>query len=410
MALGLLTIAAPAAAEWTQVADIPTTQLFSVWANGDTIAAGADSVTYVSTDSGASWQRSSGPANGVTSIQAVWVRNGRLYAGTFGQGVFVSDDLGQTWSAFNQGLVGGFANSQLFLVDFQVLGDRLYAATSGAGVYERDLAGAGTWAPFGDAFEPNQASNLNSLALGGTRLLASAGANGMVFDRDPGDADWTVSNLNNAGLQPGLTPFSAAWTGTGWVVGTNAGIFRSVAGQEPWTQLDLNLGTVLATSFATQGGHLFAAFDLLSAAVIEESDDDGATWQDAEIFPAVFVFKLAVGGTTLYAARADGLWRRPAGTVSVPGTSGPSRLRFAVVGPQPFRDQTRLRFDLPEAGTASIEVFDIFGRVAGDRVEGSFSAGPHEMPLDARRLSPGVYAARLTAGGSFAVVRLVHVR
>lgn len=37
---GLLVVA-PATAQWTPVLDVPDTDIFSVWANGDTIAAGA---------------------------------------------------------------------------------------------------------------------------------------------------------------------------------------------------------------------------------------------------------------------------------------------------------------------------------------------------------------------------------
>jgi len=412
MALGLLAVAAPASAQWTRVTDIPGTPIFSVWTNGDTIAAGADTAVYVSTNAGASWSRSAKPVAGVASIQAVWIRNGRLYAGTFGQGAHVSDDLGATWSAFNQGLVGGIANSQLDLVDFQVRGSDLYAATAGAGVYARNLAGPGTWQHFGEEFEPNQASNVNSLALGGNRLLASAGSNGMVFVRDPGDPEWTVSNLDNIGVHAGLQAMTAAWTGAAWVVGTNSGLFLSFAGQEPWTRVDLGFGPLFWTTFATQARHLFGAFDLslVPVSVMEESDDDGATWQSEEVFPGVFIKDLAVSGGNLYAARDDGLWRRPTGIVSVPPTGAHIGLRFALAGPQPFRDQTRLRFDLPEAGAASIQVFDLLGRAAGDRIDGWWSSGPHEVSLDARRLSPGVYAALLTADGTHEVLRLVHVR
>jgi hypothetical protein len=117
----------------------------------------------------------------VTAIQAVRIRNGRLYAGTFGQGVRVSDDLGTSWQDFNQGLVGGFEDSQLDVVDLQFRGDDLFAATAGAGVYSRKLSGPGGWQPFGGVFELNQAANVTALAVGGGRLLASAGGNGMVF-------------------------------------------------------------------------------------------------------------------------------------------------------------------------------------------------------------------------------------
>lgn len=410
VALSLFVATAPASAQFARVVDVPATQLFSVSANGDTIAAGADAAVYLSTNAGATWQRSAAPVSGVTSIQAILMRNGRLYAGTFGQGVHISDDLGATWHPFNEGLVGGILDSQLDIADFALRGDNLYAATAGAGVYVRSLAGPGTWSLFGSALEPNQASNVNSLALGGSRVLAMAGSNGQVFYQDPGDVDWAISNLDNVGIHAGLQAYTATFTGTGWVVGTPFGVFRSLAGQEPWALSGLGLGPIDWAAFATQGQHLFAAFDIPTGAVFEDSDDDGATWQNPESLPGVFVKQMVLVGNDLYAARGDGLWRRSIATASVPIATAPGALGFALAGAQPFRDQARLRFDMPAAGTASIEVFDVLGRRAGDRIDGWWSSGPHEVSLDARRLGPGVYAARLMAAGTSEVVRLVHVR
>ncbi len=410
LALALLAVASPVGAQWSQVPELPTSNVFSVRVSGDTILAGVDTCVFISTDAGAGWKRSAKPVAGVTSIQALLMRNGRLYAGTFGQGVFVSDDLGDTWQAFSQGLVGGVLNSQLFLSDFVVRGDSLFGATLGAGVYMRGLASADTWHHFGEEFEPNQASNVDGLALGGTRLMAAAGGNGTVLFRDPGDADWTVSELGNIGLLPGIQARAAVFTGTGWVVGTNTGIFHSVGGQEPWSFTDLGLGPMGNEAFATRGHRLFAAFDTPLAAVIEHSGDDGATWEPLESLPLVFVYKLAMSGDELYAGRADGLWRRSTATVSVPGGGERGRLRFALAGPQPAHDVVRLRFELPQAGLASIDVFDVSGRRVADVTRGTWSAGAHEVAWDAHDFGPGVFEARLTAPGAHEVVRIVHIR
>jgi len=413
-ALGLLVFAAPALAQFERVEEVPATTLFAVRANGDTIAAGADTAIYVSTDAGKHWLRSAKPAAKVAVIDAIVIRNHRLFIGTFGQGVFISDDLGTSWQAFNQGLVGGILDSQLDVSDLVVRGDSIYAATEGAGVYVRSLIGVSAWQPFGDAFEPNQASNVTDLALGGNRLLASAGGNGQMFFRDPGDGDWSISDLDNVGIHAGLQAQSAAFNGNGWVVGTSLGVFRSVTGAGPWALINLRLGLVQNTCFATQGSTLFAAFDIVNGgglfAAIAQSDDDGASWQVSETEPNVFVADLAISGGELFAARGDGLFRRAAGTASVPLGGSASALRFALAGAQPFGDRARLRFELPEAGSASIEVFYVTGRRASDRIEGSWSAGVHEVSLDARRMGPGVYAARLTAEGRSEVVRLVHIR
>src|SRR5262249_14184057 len=157
--------------------------VFAVSTNGDTVVAGADSFTYVSTNAGATWKRSEKVAAGVTSVRRGRIHNGRLYAGTgrfqtSGQGVFVSDDLGDTWPDFTQGLAGPGSHD---ITDLLIRGDSVYAATDGSGAFVRDLA-SGTWSRFGNAFSSQP--QMTAIAAGGSRLLACSGVNGSVFFRD----------------------------------------------------------------------------------------------------------------------------------------------------------------------------------------------------------------------------------
>src|SRR5512143_3460645 len=122
--IALLTASAiPASAQWTRVEAVPAVNICAVWANGDTITAGSDSTAFVSTDAGETWTPTAKVAAGVTMVEAVRMHNGRLYAGTYGQGVFVSTDMGASWQGFSQGLVGGINNSQLYILDFLLRGD-----------------------------------------------------------------------------------------------------------------------------------------------------------------------------------------------------------------------------------------------------------------------------------------------
>ncbi len=406
--LGLLVVAVPAAAQWTRVPEVPAADVFSVWANGDTIAAGVDTAVYVSTDTGATWKRSVQVAPGVNRIGAVWVRHGRLYAGTFGQGMFVSDDLGTTWLGFNQGLVGGFLDTQLNIEDLVVRGDSLYAATEG-GAWVCNLA-AGTWSHFGSAFEDFEAPAMLGIAANDTRLVAAAGFNGQVFYRDRGDADWTQLWLDDVGPQPGLAPLSVMWTGHGWVMGTNIGAFISSLGLAPWTRSGPDLGLLFGMTFTLRGDVLFGSFSPGLRTTVESSTDDGATWQEVDSLPSTGVYRMAVLGDVLYAAGTDGLWRRSISNLSLPDAGAPATLRFTIAGPQPIGDEVRFRFELPEPDPIVIDVFDVAGRRAADPIRGSSPAGPHEITWDARGLGPGVYLARLTAGSRRAVVRLIRAR
>ena len=410
-AIALFAAAAPASAQWTQVAGVPTGFVIAIQAFGDTIVAGTTTRAFISTDAGASWHPSQ-PARIGVPIESMLMRNGTLYLGSAGLGVFVSTNLGQTWQAFNDGLVGGFQNSQLDVSDLKVRGDSLYASTFGAGVYVRRLSGVDMWHHFGDAFEPNQASNVRGLAVGGTRLLAMGGVNGSVFFRDPGAGEWTQSWLNNVGLHPGVEAFGAVFTGTGWVVATGVGrgVFSSTQGHEPWTTVNLGLGLLNSGTLALRGHRVFGAFNRDNDVVIADSGNDGLSWDILDVLPLTFVFQMTSVGTDLYAGRADGLWRRSTAAVSVPGAQAHAGLGLALAGAQPAAHDVHLRFNMPEAGDASIEVFDIAGRLAAQLAQPSLSAGPHEVSWSAGELGPGVYAVRLTAGRRQEVVRLVRVR
>jgi hypothetical protein len=313
----LLAVASEADAQWWRVTQLPASDIYAVYTKGDTIAAAADTTVFISTNAGATWKTSARPAADVTTIRAVLVHNGRLYAGTSGQGVFISPDLGTGWFNYSQGLVGGIGNSVLTISGLVQHGGDLYAATQGAGAWTRNLL-SGDWARFGDhTIEENQASNLDAIAAGGSRLFATGGFNGTVFYRDPGQLDWTVSLLFNDRLAPGLAGLNAIWTGRRWIVGTNIGIFYSDTGQEPWTYVDIGAPLPFFVGLAMNGDDVYASFASFGSSLIARSHDDGSTWEILETLPAS-VYRIAVGGSKLYAGRVDGLWHRPAATSTQP--------------------------------------------------------------------------------------------
>jgi photosystem II stability/assembly factor-like uncharacterized protein len=400
--------AVASAQQWTRVLDIPATNIYSLRAQDDTLLAGTKSVVYVSLDGGATWRASNPVSLADPVMQTALMRNGRLYVGTGGLGVFFSDDRGASWHAFNEGLVGGFLDTQLDVADLALLGDDLYASTFGDGVWVRNLS-AGTWHRFGGVFEENQASNVVDLESDGKRVVASAGGNGSVFRRDTGEAEWTISWLDNVGLRPGLMAFGSAFNGNAWVVGTLRGVFRSTGGQEPWSLVDPGLGPLNNATFAVDKRTLFAAFDIPNLVVIEDSFDDGATWTILDVLPQAFVFRLAKARNALFAARTDGLWQRSLDTVAVPAAPSPG-LRFLVDGRQPVGDNVRLHFDLPAPAHVSIALYDVRGRRVAPAVTGDWPAGAQVVSFDTHSLRPGVYEALLVAGGKRAVARIVRER
>jgi len=66
--------------------------------------------------------------------------------------------------------------------------------------------------------------------------------------------------------------------------------------------------------------------------------------------------------------------------------------------PNPFNNQTVIKFSLPTAGLLQLVVYDVTGREVIKLVDGYRSMGTHETVFDAAQLSSGIYFARLTAG------------
>jgi hypothetical protein len=81
-----------------------------------------------------------------------------------------------------------------------------------------------------------------------------------------------------------------------------------------------------------------------------------------------------------------------------------------AITPNPSPGELAIRFQLPHAGTASITVTDVAGRIAIRRTL-DVSAGPHSVELARTSpLAPGVYLVRLEFAGAALTRRAVVVR
>lgn len=114
---------------------------------------------------------------------------------------------------------------------------------------------------------------------------------------------------------------------------------------------------------------------------------------------------------------ADLEWVNGSGGVDVPPAPGapPAALALAPPAPNPARGTVRLRWALPATGHVTLEVFDLGGRRVRVLADGAFEPGMHERAWDGRddagrALGPGIYFARLLAGGATRTVKLVLAR
>lgn len=104
--------------------------------------------------------------------------------------------------------------------------------------------------------------------------------------------------------------------------------------------------------------------------------------------------------------------QRPSATAVTPAANG---LVLHAPAPNPASVGTTLSFELPRAGAARLRLLDAGGRLVRTLAAGEWPAGRHEARWDGRdaagaRVAPGLYFARLEAGGRVLVRRVALVR
>ncbi|MEM1044031.1 MAG: M12 family metallo-peptidase [Bacteroidota bacterium] len=78
--------------------------------------------------------------------------------------------------------------------------------------------------------------------------------------------------------------------------------------------------------------------------------------------------------------------------------------------PNPFSEQTTLRYEVAERGAVELTVYDVLGRSVATLAEGIHEAGSHEVVFDAGALPSGVYVWHLTSGTAVQTGRLLLAR
>ncbi len=137
-------------------------------------------------------------------------------------------------------------------------------------------------------------------------------------------------------------------------------------------------------------------------------DSRNTGWQD--LTGALAGLEIVGVESTLLVATADhGTWFLD-GLLTAVGDQPPRPLLTLVAIPNPFNPATTLHFAVPQAAPARLTIHDLGGRRVATVLDRDLPAGPGAVVWRPQGLSSGVYVARLVAGGSETVARLVLVR
>lgn len=372
--LTLGAVAPMARAQWERIEALPASDTPSLLVREGMLYAGTDSTVWRSPD-GAAWERGATLPNPGYFVDALFHDGSTLFAGTGGDGLYVSPIDGITWQYFSEGLAGIGSD---YIADMAVFDNALWCATVGGGVFRR----AGTaWEPFG-ALEEMNAGNVAMLRVIGDTLWAGAGGNGYLWRTWPGmDAfepvqvapvEWEMHAITDLVRMGGTL-----------IAGGSYGVYRSVDGGDTWTWSSTGLPGGANIRFLVAADGLYALRNTASSRLYR-SLDHGETWQLVEMLP--FCYAIAAYEGRLYAGRTDGLWVRDLATaVGEEPIAADDALRLF---PNPAHGTVQLRLSFQ--GVAIIELIDAQGRTI--RRERSVR---ETQVLDVAGCAPGAYVVRV---------------
>ncbi|MBE2279663.1 MAG: choice-of-anchor A family protein [Ignavibacteriaceae bacterium] len=307
-----------------------------------------ESGVFKTTDNGTSFAQTSAPA---TDVRALCIStNGNIFAGTWGSGIYRSQDNGSTWLPVNQGLSLPIIHSMA--IDSS---GTIYAGTFGAGVFKSTDNGD-NWQQL-PLFYPY----IWSLGVAGNGVvLAGTYGNGLFVSYD-GGSNW--ERQNNGINSNHIYSIVVAPGNNIFVSGYNAGVyFTQLSGADSfspvWNSIGLSGANVSSIIYNPTTGALIAG--LSNGAYLINST--------------------------------------PTSIKKFEGVDLPSKFELLNNYPNPFNPSTVISFSIPVQSKVNLIVYNTLGEIVAELVNGEFEAGQYSVSFDARTLPSGVYIYRLNAG------------
>ncbi len=356
---------------------------------------------FLSTDDGDSWTAVNFGLED-SSVYALAVKGSYLFAGTYHGRVFRSTNNGSSWEAVSSGL----PDTNLYA--FAVSDSNLFAGGA-AGVFLSTNNG-GSWTAVNSGLLDTR---VHALAVSGSNLFAG-GIAGVFLSTNNGST-WVRVNSGPPALVLALAVSgSHIFAGTKW-----DGVFLSTNNGGSWMPVNSGLLCDYVGSLSVSGNNLFATSeDVLGSGGcgVFLSINNGTNWTDISAgLPNVLpVWTLWSTEKFLFAGVYEsGVWKRPLSEVITDVESEvqlPTHFSLSKNYPNPFNPSTSIRYGLPLASFVTLTVYNTLGQEVTQLVNGEQQAGYHDVVFRGDGLASGVYFYRLQAGDFVASKKLLLLK
>lgn len=367
-----------ATAQWVPNTGMPLGAVsdLTVHNNKIFVTAAIPTAVYSSTD-GLTFT-AAGNAGISSSVKALQLIDGQLWAGTNGSNWYTSDDDAATWTS--QGGRSGLIS--VGAVSMFKSGNNLVYGTAGNGGLHYSTNNGSSWSGSTMPSVANKTIHKHIVSVGGT-LFAST-LNGVVKSTDNG-ANWEevsgVPTFNGTGTS--LTAING-----GLLLGIyGQGIHRSTDGGATWTKVLGGTSGGAANNIITVSYRNGIALAGGAVGGVYYSTDNGATWTtvpNTDMPFGALVSSVFYHNGYLYAGHNTGLARQQIAIASSTSEMSQPQLKL-----YPNPSQGLVHLSWPGAEELQVEIYNLSGqRVFETKRQGE------ESPIDARSLAKGVYLLR----------------
>jgi len=367
---------------WKRILSAQQLVAMDIAPSGEIYAVSFSDTVWRSDDNAENWVALSFPVSEITAVHATSL--GTVYVGTWGHGVYRSMNNGNSWtqsgsSTLKLNRISSNSNGDVFITTF---GDSaLYGSTDNGT----------TWTP-----------KISGMQFDGYPLwvdaifIDSVGhvyVSGIYRSTDNGEHwDWI-------GITPGkkYLAHTLLTTSAGHIfAGGQDGAFRTTDNGLSWSAADFGTPYGSVRSLVVNSrGYLFRGM----FGGVYFSDDGGGNWYYySSGLTNLEVFDLAVDSRgVLYAATSGGLFRTSSSTVSVnyDELTLPRTVSLSQNYPNPFNPTTTIRFEIPNLEFVTLKVFDVLGREVATLADEVLTPGSYERVFDGNGLPSGIYFYRL---------------
>ncbi len=364
---------------------------------------------------------------GNQTILSLVVKGNKLFAGTNYHGIFVSSDLGESWT-----------HTSLDTFNIRTLysdGQNIYAGTIGNNMYISHDDGV-TW-----DHSLLTVPGISCFASVGNKIYAGTNFYGLQLSEDQG-ATWTKISFNLLFVYSILIRPDKMLTGNYDIF--HEGLYTSTDGGIMWDTTLINYTRV--NKLAENGNRIFAGTDDRGILI---SDDNGINWVQSLLsgknISGIFVFEDYIFAGTyqsgLYVSHNNGLnWEPKNGGLTVnasiddvvkqqkfiflathtgvyrshlndilsiqPVSSEiPGQYSLSQNYPNPFNPSTKIKFMIPPSSSVAqtfvrpvgLSVYDLLGREVTTLVNEELKPGTYEVEWNASHYPSGVYFYKLTS-------------